>query len=169
MLNALGGGLIGWGAVLLASTLVWPTSRASVAEFERSARNQQIATALSILSTAAGALVILLNGEWPYATAGVGAGLAIYYMVQVWSTWRAWQALARQVDFERERQDGRVTLETAARIGLTPASPDAPFVVPHVFAVEGAGELATTVVSQRRRLTWAMRHPRGGPAPTTYV
>lgn len=64
MLNAIGGGLIGWGALLLASTLVFPVMSSSVVEYERTSRNTRLATELSIASTALGAVLLLVNSAW---------------------------------------------------------------------------------------------------------
>lgn len=162
MLNAIGAGLIGWGAILLATTLAAPIATSSIAEFERTSRNVRVATALSILSTAAGAVLLLVNHEWFYALIGLAVGATVFYAVQVTLTWHAWRALAAQVDLERSQLDDRVTIETAGRIGLLPASVSVPFAVPLTPAVEGSGERAHAITVERARLWWALRHPRGG-------
>lgn len=166
MLNALAAGLIGWGATLLASTLILPVRTTSTSEFERTARNAQIATTMSIASTAIGAVLLLINRAWEYAIAGLGAGAFVYYVVQVAITWRTWRALAAQVELERSRTGGRVTVDTAASVGLIPGSVGAESLRPHLLPVEGSTGLdAAAVVAERSRLRWALRHPRGGQAP----
>src|SRR5262245_45546837 len=102
MLTAIGGGLIGWGALLLVMTLTFPTvSSGTVDEYERTSRNTRIATALSIVSTAAGTVIILVNHDWLFALVGIGIGGFGYYVVQVTATWRSWRALAAQVEYAR--------------------------------------------------------------------
>ena len=164
MLNAIGGGLIGWGALLLVSTLTAPTSASgTVDEYERTSRNTQAATALSIASTAAGAVLILVNHAWLYALAGVALGALTYYAVQVAVTHRAWRGLAARVKFERARLDGRVTTHTATRIGMLAYPAAAPEShASHALSIEGSGPRAAAIVTERARLSWALWHPRGG-------
>ena len=164
-MNAFAGGLIGWGAILLVTTLVFPRKETTVDEYDRTARNTALATALSVACTAVGALLLLVAHEWLYALAGLGTAAVAYYLGQVAITWRSWSALAIDVSRERAASGGHVTVRTASRIGLLPTAAHAPWAVPHALAIKDAGDTALEITSARRRLRWAARHPRGGKPP----
>jgi hypothetical protein len=169
MLNAIGGGLIGWGALLLASTLVFPVVSSSVVEYERTSRNTRLATELSIASTAVGAVLLLVNSAWLYAFAGLGGGVAVWYVIQVATTWRAWRSLAAQVERERSLSGGRVAGDTAARAGVVPGLVTVRALRAHLMPSDGpAAPDAAAVVAGRSRLRWALLHPRGGRPPIPF-
>lgn len=166
MLDAIGGGLIGTGALLLLTTLWWPTppqERVGVAEHGRIHRNSTVATIVSAVATFAGAVLLLVRSEWLWALVGVGIAVALYYAMLVSWAHAEWKAIKRQVARERENGDGRITVNTANWMGMLNDTSAGPTMASHLMADADFGAQAQRVAERNSRWLWALRHPRGGP------
>jgi hypothetical protein len=166
MLDAIGGGLIGIGALLLLSTLWWPPPPLEMvgdAEHRRTKRNSAVATIISAAATFAGAVLLLLRNDFLWALLGVGLGLVVYHAMLASWTHREWAAIRRQVTLERQGGDGRITLGTASRMGETndPAALTSSMAAWLTNDAE-YGEHAARVAARNAQWRWALRHPRGG-------
>jgi hypothetical protein len=165
MLDAIGGGLIGVGAFLLLTTLWWPSpprEMVGMAEHGRTSRNSDVSTIVSAASTFAGAVLLLVRSEWLWAFLGVGLGAALYYgMLAAW-TRSEWAAIRRQVVRERENGDGRITVDTANRIGLRKDAYGESSMASHLMNNAEFGAHAQRIAERNSRWSWALRHPRGG-------
>ncbi len=164
MLTAIGGGLIAGGAVLLLTTLLYPpaeTWQVGWVEHARRRRNANYATLSSGLATVAGAVILLVSSAWPWAFAGVAAAGLIFYASLAQATYREWMLLRRKVDRERSI-DGRITIHTAAWVGVIEASRHEDELCRDMFLSDKpATDRALEIVTKRARLKWALRHPRG--------
>jgi hypothetical protein len=164
VLTPFGGGLIAAGALLLLSTLLRPSDTSTdLSEYERTYRNVKTASLLSGGFTLTGALLLLIGSDWRFALLGVASGAAVYYGVQVTLTHRAWQGLNRQVALEVANTGGRISLYTAARVGTVRAGAASEFVASHLIMSDQA-TATQAVTSERSRISWALRHPLGGPS-----
>ena len=165
MLDAIGGGLIGIGALLLLTTLWWPPpprEMVGTAEHRRTDRNRNVATIVSAASTFAGAVLLLVRSEWLWAFLGVGIGATVYYVMLAAWTHSEWQAIRHQVVREREKGDGRITVNTANWMGELNNPYAESSMASHFMNDDAFGAHAQQVAERNAGWSWALRHPRGG-------
>jgi hypothetical protein len=105
----------------------------------------------------------LLPGEWIWTLAGAAICFGSFYALQVSRTWLTWRSYRRQAEHERKIMSGRVTVWTAAEVGVISVALNAPLAVPDLPADELTADLVRGRVEERARLRWALRHPLGGP------
>jgi hypothetical protein len=164
MLAAFAGGLIAIGAVLLFVALrspPRPPQTVGLDESDREMQNADVTALASALVTLAGALILLVGSKVLAGVGGVLAGLLVYYLLLVRSTRRRWRYWRNQVAFERRANDGRVTMQTAARIGVIRTVDEGTWTLATPVALEGSGEEAERLVEKRSGLRWALLNPRG--------
>lgn len=180
MSASIGSGLIAVSALLALGTVLFgPEDLAQVGTTERlrQVRNAGLATFCASIAGFAGAVLVLVGSEWVWALAAAAAVALAYYLILVSVTHlRQRHILAavlrdRALDHDAAGLPGRITLMTAADLGLVPDYG----AVSHFFgpardarAVEDAAR-AEALAWRRARLLWAIRYPYGRERPSPLV
>jgi hypothetical protein len=171
---AFGSGLIAAGALLALGTVLFPPAdktQVGSAEGYRQERNANIATACAAVAGFVGAVLVLVGTEWMYAFLGAAALAAAYYVFLATVTYFRQRRilstvlLEREIDHDEAGAPGRITVATAADLGIGSGG-DGGLRSHFLGAAQDPqsrqdAALYEALARNRARLTWALRYPYG--------
>jgi hypothetical protein len=159
IVNALGGGLVVAGAVILLADLVLPAdlSRLPLAEANRRHRNSRATTISGTTLTLTGSALVLARSPWWPGLGGVAAALLLWWFVLAMKTHSAYAQARNQIE-TAWTSHGMVSIGLAHWIGFGVVSEtDQPLAQQ---ATEDPDEVLARA-RRRARWRWALRHPLG--------